>query len=249
MKVRVGVLMKRLLLCIIFCVSCSNSRGVDIATANGGNHADGLKKNGQDWAKENNFPPEWWAQPEGEVPDWEVGHTPDTAGPGEVILSKRTALGILSNLARTPFLYRGKKYESVEGLWQSTKYPETDNDERWAESQWPFKRAQVEDMWGFEAKNAGKPADEILKRLHINWITFEGTKMTYHESGESPFYRLIRDVMIAKLVHNFEVRQILLKTRNLKLFPDHKVNPDKGKAWQYHQIWMELREKARNGEI
>lgn len=242
--------MKRLLLCIIFCVSCGNSRGVDIATGSGGNNTgDSLKKNGQEWAKKNGYPPEWWAEPEGDVPAWEIGHTPDTAGPGEVILSKRTALGILSNLSRTPFLYRGKKYESVEGLWQSTKYPETADDERWQEQEWPFKRSQVESMWGFEAKNAGKPADEILKRLHINWVTFEGVRMTYREGGESPFYQLIRDVMTAKLINNFEVRQILLRTKNLKLRPDHEVKPDKGKAWQYHQIWMELREKARNGEI
>ena len=31
-----------------------------------------------------------------------------------------------SNLAHTPFTYDGVRYESVEGLWQSLKYPDDD---------------------------------------------------------------------------------------------------------------------------
>ena len=40
-------------------------------------------------------------------PDWEI--FPQEAKPGEVILSKRNELGILSNFAATPFVLDGKR--------------------------------------------------------------------------------------------------------------------------------------------
>ena len=44
-----------------------------------------------------------------------VGNPPQAAGPGEVILSKRNDLGILSNFAPTPFVYHGIRYASWKG--------------------------------------------------------------------------------------------------------------------------------------
>src|SRR5437588_11958893 len=61
-------------------------------------------------------------------PDWEL--LPQEAGPGEVILSKRNELGLLSNFAATPFNFRGKHYASLEGFWQMMKYPEAPADAR-----------------------------------------------------------------------------------------------------------------------
>jgi hypothetical protein len=44
------------------------------------------------------YPAHWWASvSEVGKPDWEI--LPQTAGPGEVILSKRNELGLLSNFA------------------------------------------------------------------------------------------------------------------------------------------------------
>src|SRR5262249_42704314 len=59
---------------------------------------------------------------------WEI--MPQEAGPGEVILSKRHELGLLSNFAPTPFTYRGKRYASLEGFWQMMLYPEGSDDPR-----------------------------------------------------------------------------------------------------------------------
>ncbi len=47
-------------------------------------------------------------------PSWEI--LPQEAKAGEVILSKRNELGILSNFAATPFELDGKRYASVEGF-------------------------------------------------------------------------------------------------------------------------------------
>src|SRR6185295_6802285 len=70
------------------------------------------------------YPAHWWAPvPKEGAPDWEI--LPQEAGPGEVILSKRHELGLLSNFAATPFTFRGQRYASLEGFWQMMKYPET----------------------------------------------------------------------------------------------------------------------------
>ena len=38
-----------------------------------------------------------------------------------------------------------------------------------------------------------------------------------------------------------KVKEILLKTKNLKLIADHHQKPDSPPAWLYNQIWMEFR--------
>ncbi|HMG73017.1 MAG TPA: hypothetical protein VK582_05905 [Pyrinomonadaceae bacterium] len=66
------------------------------------------------------YPAHWWTPViDPKKPDWEI--LPQEAGPGEVILSKRNELGLLSNFAPTPFVFRGKRYASLEGLWQMMK--------------------------------------------------------------------------------------------------------------------------------
>src|SRR5580698_1482708 len=75
------------------------------------------------------YPAHWWAPiPEDQKAVWEI--LPQAAGPGEVILSKRNELGILSNFAPTPFTFRGRQYASVEGFWQMMLYPEGPHDPR-----------------------------------------------------------------------------------------------------------------------
>ena len=62
------------------------------------------------------------------APSWEI--LPQEARPGEVILSKRHELGLLSNFAPTPFTFHGKRYASLEGFWQMMLYPEGPGDPR-----------------------------------------------------------------------------------------------------------------------
>src|SRR3954452_8537113 len=75
------------------------------------------------------FPAQWWARVEdSHKPAWEV--LPQEAKPGEVILSKRNELGILSNFAATPFTLHGRGYASAEGFWQMILSPEGQGDDR-----------------------------------------------------------------------------------------------------------------------
>src|SRR5882724_10473432 len=101
------------------------------------------------------YPARWWTPVADEHKAfWEV--LPQAAKPGEVILSKRNELGILSNFAATPFTFRGRRYASVEGFWQMMLYPEGPSDPR-AKAHgigWEHTRDEVAGMTAFAAKDA-----------------------------------------------------------------------------------------------
>src|SRR5438445_13622030 len=116
----------------------------------------------------NQFPDIWFAPiNDPNKPDWEI--LPQEAQPGEVILSKRNELGILSNFAATPFELYGKRYASVEGFWQMMLYPEGPDDPRakFAGVAWAHSRDEVGQMTAWDAKNAGALAEENMKKMNI----------------------------------------------------------------------------------
>ena len=199
-------------------------------------------------AKAASYPDEWWKPvPKEGAPDWEVLPQEADRSKNEVILSKRNELGILSNFAATPFVYRGKTYASLEGFWQATKFPENGQDPRMlAPAKWTKTRAEVEQLTAFDAKHAGDGGSANMKLLKIDWVSFEGKRLVYKESGESAFYQLIREAMWQKLQQNSEVRRILLATGDLKLRPDHAPSPPELKAWAFYDIWMEFRRELQN---
>lgn len=195
------------------------------------------------------YPAHWWTPvPENQKASWEI--LPQAAGPGEVILSKRNELGILSNFAATPFTFRGKRYASVEGFWQMMLYPEGPRDARAmaAGVVWKHTREEVAQMTAFAAKDAGTLAEANMQKLGIDWVTFEGRRMPYRSKAFGEHYRLIVAAMRAKLLQNPKVRGILLQTGNLILRPDHVGEPDAPPEWQYFQIWMEIRSGLQNGK-
>ena len=137
------------------------------------------KTHSQEPVKPNAQYPAHWSTPiiDPAKPDWEI--LPQEAGPGEVILSKRNELGLLSNFAATPFTFRGKRYASLEGFWQMMLYPEGPNDPRSNGATWTYTREQVAQLTAFEAKRAGTLAEENMKKLGIDWATFEGERFPY----------------------------------------------------------------------
>ncbi len=168
---------------------------------------------------------------------------PQEAGPGEVILSKRHELGLLSNFAATPFVYRGKRYASLEGFWQMMLYPENEQDPRatFPGLTWKFTREQVAQMTAFEAKDAGTLAGINMRKMGITWVSFEGQRFEYRSSTPGEHYRLIVEAMREKLKQNPEVKRVLLSTGNLILRPDHHAAPDSPPEWLYFDVWMKIR--------
>ncbi|HEX7296439.1 MAG TPA: NADAR family protein, partial [Pyrinomonadaceae bacterium] len=185
------------------------------------------------------YPAHWWtpiADPN--KPDWEI--LPQEAGPGEVILSKRHELGLLSNFAATPFTYRGKRYASLEGFWQMMLYPEGPNDPRATAPniEWKYTREQVSQMTAFEAKSAGTLAEQNMERLGIDWATFEGKRFKYRSAERGKHYRLILEATREKVLQNPDVKRVLLATGDLILKPDHYGEKNPPPEWRYYEILM-----------
>jgi predicted NAD-dependent protein-ADP-ribosyltransferase YbiA (DUF1768 family) len=198
------------------------------------------------------FPDVWWqAVPKDQLAGWEIGPQEADREKGEVILSKRNELGKLSNFTPAPFTLDGVTYASIEGLWQGMKFPEGPNDERLKDKSivWPFTREQVMQMSSFEAKHAGDKAGENMKKLGIHWVTYKGQKLDYHGADKDKFYDIIFRASKAKLEANPDIKALLLRTKNLKLLPDHHQNPNDPPAYRYFEIYEKLRsEYQSNGE-
>lgn len=189
------------------------------------------------------YPAGWWEPVSKEgAPDWEI--LPQEACPGEVILSKRQPdLGLLSNFAATPFDVRRQHFASLEGMWQSMLYPEGPDDPRatFPGLTWKYTRGQVAQMTAFEAKVAGDLASENMKKMGIDWVTFQGQRMEYKPAERGEHYRLIVEATREKVQQNPDVKAALLSTGDLVLKPDHHQEPNAPAAWHYFDILMEIR--------
>lgn len=209
----------------------------------------GCAQAAKDPMRDARYPAHWWAPVSKEgAPSWEI--LPQEAGPGEVILSKRHELGLLSNFAATPFEYRGKRYASLEGFWQMMLYPENSRDERSKAKGivWKYTRDQVAQMTAFEAKAAGKLAEENMKKMGIDWVTFEGQKFAYMPKEAGRHYEIIREATWEKVKQNPNVKAALLSTGDLVLKPDHHQEPNAPASWKYFDIYMEIRKQLQSEE-
>ena len=190
------------------------------------------------------YPAHWWAPvPKEGAPAWEI--LPQEAGPGEVILSKRHELGLLSNFAPTPFVFHRRSYASLEGFWQMMLYPEGANDPRakFPGLEWKHTRDEVARMTSFEAKKAGDLAEENMRRMGIGWVSFEGRRFAYRSAKPAEHYRLIVAATREKVRQNAEVQKVLLATGDLVLKPDHHQEPDAPPEWRYFEILTRIREE------
>jgi predicted NAD-dependent protein-ADP-ribosyltransferase YbiA (DUF1768 family) len=188
------------------------------------------------------YPAHWWTPVSTEgKPDWEI--LPQEAARGEVILSKRNELGLLSNFAPTPFEFRGTKYASLEGFWQMMLYPENETDARakFPGIEWKYTRDEVANMTAFEAKTAGTLAEENMKKMGIDWVSFEGRQFEYRAAEKGEHYRLIFEATRAKVEQNPEVKKVLLATGDLILKPDHYGEPNAPAEWRYYEILTQIR--------
>lgn len=202
-------------------------------------------------AARKNYPAHWWTPvPTNGAPSWEI--LPQAAAPGEVILSKRHELGLLSNFTPTPFDFHGQRYASLEGFWQMMKYPESADDPRakFPGLTWAYTRDQVSQLAAFEAKKAGDLAERNMKTMGITWVTFEGRQMEYRAAGHSEFYKLIVAATREKVRQNPEVQKVLLATGDLILKPDHRQETNAPAAWRYFEILTQIRtELQKNGRL
>lgn len=200
----------------------------------------------QSQARDSRYPAHWWAAVSKDgAPSWEI--LPQEAGPGEVILSKRHELGLLSNFAPTPFEFRGKRYASIEGFWQMMLYPEGPDDPRakFPGLAWKHTRDEVAQMTAFVAKDAGTLAEATMVKMGIGWVTFEGQRLEYRPAKEGAHYDLIVAATKEKVAQNPEVKRVLLATGDLILKPDHHQEPNAPAAWRYFEILTTIRDEMQ----
>ena len=192
------------------------------------------------------YPAHWWTPVStAGKPDWEI--LPQEAGPGEVILSKRNELGLLSNFAATPFVFHGKRYASLEGFWQMMLFPEGPSDPRakFPGLEWKYTRAQVAGLTSFEAKAAGTRAEENMKKMGISWASFEGKRFEYRSAARGEHYKLIVAATREKVKQNPAVKKVLLVTGHLILKPDHHSEAKAPAEWRYFEILTQIRSELR----
>jgi hypothetical protein len=196
--------------------------------------------------RDSRYPPHWWTPVSTEgKPDWEI--LPQEAGAGEVILSKRNELGLLSNFAATPFVFHGKRYASLEGFWQMMLYPEGPGDPRatFPGLEWKYTRARVAQLTSFEAKASGTLAEENMTKMGITWASFEGKRFEYRSSAPGEHYYLIVTATREKVKQNPEVKKVLLATRDLVLKPDHHPEANAPAEWRYYEILTQIRSELQ----
>jgi predicted NAD-dependent protein-ADP-ribosyltransferase YbiA (DUF1768 family) len=192
------------------------------------------------------YPAIWWTPvSKDKAPSWEI--LPQEAGAGEVILSKRNELGLLSNFAATPFKFRGKQYASLEGFWQMMKYPEGPDDPRakFVGLEWKYKRDEVAQLTAFEARKAGDLASKNMSKMGIDWVTFDGKQMPYKPAKPGEHYHLIVEATKEKVRQNPDVQRVLLATGDLVLKPDHHQEADAVAAWRYYEILTQIRDELK----
>ncbi len=192
------------------------------------------------------FPNHWWEEvPKEKLAWWEFSPHTASREQGVVMLSKRNELGTLSNFTAAEFKLDGITYGSLEGLWQSMLYPEGKKDQRLKDKtlKWEFTRDQVAKMTAFDAKRAGDLAEANMKKMGITWITYKRKKLDYKGKDREKHYEIILRASRAKLEANPEIKATLLKTKNLKLVPDHAQSPDDPPAWRYFEIYMKIRDE------
>ncbi len=198
------------------------------------------------WAQQN-YPRSWWPEvAESERSSWEI--LPQDAAEGEVILSKRTELGVFSNLSKSPFDFEGHRYASVEGLWQMMKYPENQEDPRARLQNWAYSREQVALLHGWEAKDAGDSANVQMRNLGISWISYQGQQFNYKDGAEgSAFhYDLIYRATREKINQNPSLARLLIQTEGLLLRSDHHQNPTDPPAYRTPEILMRIRTELQH---
>lgn len=201
-------------------------------------------------APEPGYPSGWWKEFSYDgAPQWEI--LPQDCGPGEVILSKRTELGVFSNFAPTPITLDGVTYASLEGFWQMMKYPENATDPRatFPGIKWPFTREQVGQMTAFEAKHAGDLGSKNMAAMNIDWVTYRGEQLTYRTLKKGRHYELIKQATWAKLNQHPELKALLLKTGTLILKPDHTPEKNSPPEWLYFELYMDIRSQLQRSPM
>ncbi|TSC95700.1 MAG: hypothetical protein CEN88_442 [Candidatus Berkelbacteria bacterium Licking1014_2] len=139
---------------------------------------------------------------------------------------------MLSNFAHTPFELDGIRYESVEGFWQSIKFPEGSDD-----------RIKTVGLVGGKAKRAGRQTRGVEEIQYQGQTIKVGSPEHHGLMGRAIRAKLEQNPEALKLLLDMGDKQIthILKTPDGKILPDSKTIP----GAVFSQILMDLREEFK----
>jgi hypothetical protein len=125
------------------------------------------------------------------------------------------------------------------------KYPDGPDDPRSQDPTiaWKFTRDEVAQLTAFEAKEAGDLATANMRKLEIDWVSFDGKRFPYRPAQPGEHYELIVAATRAKVCQNPIVASVLLSTGELVLKPDHRQEADAPAAWRYNEILGQFRDE------
>jgi predicted NAD-dependent protein-ADP-ribosyltransferase YbiA (DUF1768 family) len=139
--------------------------------------------------------------------------------------STDSAVQLISNFARTPFVLDGHEYASVEAFWQGLKFPDE------------ARRREIAPLQGQEARRAGFGAPEAPA------IEYRGKTV---QVGGSEHWRLMAFACWAKFNQHESAKQALLGTGERPLV--HKTRRDSKNipGVVMSDIWMKVRRGLLN---
>ena len=137
-------------------------------------------------------------------------------------------LRLISNLAHTPFVLDGRRYESVEAFWQGFKFPSAAD------------RRRVALLDGHAARRAGQEAQPS------DTFVYEGE--TYRV-GTFSHWTLMHRACAAKFGQHAEAQAALLSTGSRPL--EHRVRRDSRNipGVIMADIWMRIRARLADGTL
>ena len=77
----------------------------------------------------------------------------------------------------------------------------------------------------------------MIRKMGIDWVTFEGRRMPYRSKEKGEHYRLIVEATQEKVRQNPEVKKVLLSTGSLILRPDHHQEPGRTTYTNHVSRW------------
>ena len=191
---------------------------------------------------EASYPPSWWVlEKNSQLKTWE--RLPNQVKAPKLVVSLHSPLRVLHPLGSKPFSYGGKRYQSIESFWQSMKFPSHEEDPRHTGSRLKYTREQVMKLSASKARLAGIEAGEKMKRMGINWVSFDSLTFPYRENKRGQHYQLIFMAYLQMLDQNPGVKKLLIETKGLKLVSDTAIEKELPPAWKFWEILMAIRDQ------
>jgi len=136
---------------------------------------------------------------------------------------------LLSNLAHTPFVFRGIRVESAEGLIQGLKEEN------------PVRQGRIFQLFGYEAQRASSERRNARVQ-QSGCVWFNGAKVTF---PSEEYFALIEEAIQGKFRQNPEALAALVATRGAQLVHDTGKKQRAGSALS-GELFLAILERIRD---